>query len=406
MDRTGDIIKEGNNFTFPTSLDIFLDPARTLASKQNSTFSVKQGKVLYLRVAETSDNSLFRFVTHTCWSTPSKDAQDSMSDTFWKDKCPSDETVKFKNKTNDSPNFDLQLKSFYFTGKKNSSVTFHCDVFICFQSDSTDPDCIQPSTEDCNGKGTRRKRREVGSAEKGDEGAIEVRTISSEQSILIPEGEFVVPDCPRNSVYDRQAKRCAHDNVMEVRGVYLDLPWNPRYSDLTSIEFKDMAAEKAYKLFTLIQFQQVDNEILGVRVVNAGKGSIILDVQITYKPTISSAQAFEIFKRAIQEPIAAGNRLVKILEIRREKVIEYIDVESIGSDENHEKALIAVAVVIIFGITFIAGIVGLKLLQTRKRRAAADSAPQVKNIVNLALENVAYHQEIDADIESSANSAY
>ena len=43
--------------------------------------------------------------------------------------------------------------------------------------------------------------------ENGDEGAIEVRTISSEQSILIPEGEFVVPDCPRNSVYDRQAKR-------------------------------------------------------------------------------------------------------------------------------------------------------------------------------------------------------
>ena len=59
------------------------------------------------------------------------------------------------------------------------------------------------------------------------------------------------------------------------------------------------------------------------------------------------------------------------------QVIEYIDVESIQSDENQEKALIVVAVVIIFGITFIAGIVGLKLLQTRKRRAATDSAPQV-----------------------------
>ena len=47
MDRTGDITKEGQNFTFPTSLDIFIDPARTPASKQNSSFSVKQVTSMY-----------------------------------------------------------------------------------------------------------------------------------------------------------------------------------------------------------------------------------------------------------------------------------------------------------------------------------------------------------------------
>ena len=42
MDRTGDVFDQSNNFTFPTSLDIYLDSARTYESKQNTTFSVKQ----------------------------------------------------------------------------------------------------------------------------------------------------------------------------------------------------------------------------------------------------------------------------------------------------------------------------------------------------------------------------
>lgn len=388
MDRTGDVFDQSNNFTFPTSLDIYLDSARTYESKQNTTFSVKQGQDLFLRVSETTNNTLFKFVTKTCWSTPSAIPTDATKDVFWENKCPADETVKFSDKTDYSSNFDLQLKSFYFTADKAASISFHCDLYICFQSDATDPACEQKTNIGCQGKTKKRKRRDTGSAENRP-GPIEVRTITSEQNILLPEGEIIVPECPINSVYDRQAKRCAYENVMEVKGIYLDLAWDSLYSDPTTTAFKDMALEKAYKLFTLVQFRQENNEILGVKVVKARKGSIILDVQIVYKQTISAAQAFEIFKRAIQEPVSAGNRIVKILEIRSEKVIEYVDIVPVRNTKFDDKILLIVLIIIATLVILIAGIVGVKFRQRQRMPAAAEATPEVKSYENHTLENVA-----------------
>ena len=56
---------------------------------------------------------------------------------------------------------------------------------------------------------------------------------------------------------------CSSDNMLEVKGIYLDLPWYSQYSDTNSKAFKDMAAEKAYKLFTLVKIQQENQEIIG-----------------------------------------------------------------------------------------------------------------------------------------------
>jgi hypothetical protein len=387
MDRTGSVSTDEDAYTFPTSLDIYLDAARSTAKKQSSAFSVKQGTDLFLRVSETTDNPLYRFVTKTCWSTPSTNPTDATKDTFWDKKCPSDETVQFTDKTESSPNFDVQLKSFYFTGKKNASIYFHCDLFICFETEKTaDPNCKQTTIAECKGAAPARKRR---STEKGDKGAIEVRTITSQQKILLPEDEFIVPVCSRNSVYDRQSKKCSSENVIEIKGIYLDLPWKKDYNNTTTVEFKELAAEMSYKLFTLIQFQQENHQILGVNVIKARKGSIILDVQIIHNSAISSDQAFGIFKRSIQEPVSAGNRLVKLLEIRREKVIEFVEV-GVQSSETTEKmtfAVVVVAVVVAFFI--IAVTVGWKFRQARSVPAVTGAAPQVKSFDNPSLENVA-----------------
>ena len=51
--------------------------------------------------------------------------------------------------------------------------------------------------------------------------------------------------------------------MLEVKGIYLDLPWYSQYSDTNSKAFKDMAAEKAYKLLTLVKIQQENQEIIG-----------------------------------------------------------------------------------------------------------------------------------------------
>ena len=57
--------------------------------------------------------------------------------------------------------------------------------------------------------------------------------------------------------------RCSSENVIEIKGIYLDLPWKKDYNDTTTVEFKELAAEMSYKLFTLIQFQHDNHQILG-----------------------------------------------------------------------------------------------------------------------------------------------
>ena len=51
---------------------------------------------------------------------------------------------------------------------------------------------------------------------------------------------------------------------MEVKGVYLNQPWKHEYYNTTSTEFKRMAAEKAYQLFSLLQLHDDGDNILGM----------------------------------------------------------------------------------------------------------------------------------------------
>ena len=53
-------------------------------------------------------------------------------------------------------------------------------------------------------------------------------------------------------------------------------------------------------MYALVRLTNKEDNILGVKVLSAYKGPTILDVLITYKPTITSSQAYNIFKKAIQ----------------------------------------------------------------------------------------------------------
>ena len=65
----------------------------------------------------------------------------------------------FVNKDSYKKNSIIFLQSFYFTGRKDSSVYFHCDLFVCFESEkTTDPDCYQKTNDDCDKKETRKRR--------------------------------------------------------------------------------------------------------------------------------------------------------------------------------------------------------------------------------------------------------
>ena len=61
--------------------------------------------------------------------------------------------------------------------------------------------------------------------------------------------------------------------------------------------------------------------------VGARKGSVILDVQLAYKPTVTAIKAFETFTQAIQRPIQSSRVqrfLGDVLSIRTKKVIIWL----------------------------------------------------------------------------------
>ena len=154
---------------------------------------------------------------------------------------------------------------------------------------------------------------------------------------------------------------------------------------------KILPLEKEYQLYGLVQLVDDADNILGVKVVGARQGSVILDVQIVYKSTIDSSQAFDTFKKAIQdpEPTARASRIIHILNIKREKVIELVEIAPRPASSEIDKTMLIVLVVVLAAVVFIAGLVALKIRQVRRAPAATTGAhPQVKSFENPTLETV------------------
>jgi len=171
----------------------------------------------------------------------------------------------------------------------------------------------------------------------------------------------------------------------------LDLQWNADLANTSSKAFKDFALEKEYQLYALLQLSDDADNILGVKVVGARQGSVVLDVQIVYKSTIDSSQAFNTFKKAIQEPAPTARRMINILNIKREKVIELVEIAPRRAVGDVDKMTLIVLVVVLAAVVFIAGVVALKMRQVRRAAPAATAtfgAPQVKSFDNPTLETV------------------
>ena len=72
--------------------------------------------------------------------------------------------------------------------------------------------------------------------------------------------------------------------------------------------------------------------------VGARKGSVILDVQLAYKPTVSGAKAFETFTQAIQGPVQSSRiqKLVdEVLSLKTEKVNSKTRIKHSFSQQNN-----------------------------------------------------------------------
>lgn len=378
-------------FTFPIEIN-FSATAGGTAIADNTPYTM--GDWVYIRVKETTTNAIFKFVTKKCWFTPSSDS--GVKDIFFDNYCPVLKDPAFDDFTaitdKNDPKFDMKVKAFFFTGKPTDKITVSCDLFICL-TDDTAATCTQKTRTEaldaggCAMTSKRRRRNAPGSLrdmsarsvdDKKDYGWIEHRVVTSKQAIILDRNAVIVPTCGGDFVYDRVSKSCSNENLLEISGLYLDIPWNVEYTNTSSQTFKDFASGKAYQLYALMQMTDGGNVIRGLEVVSAKKGSVILTVRIKYSESSNAESAFEVFQRAI-ERAPARQRASNVLNIRTEKVIEYVEVKrpSPSSGLNVENLTLIIVIVVLCAAVFISVIAVLKVRQAR-RGASSNAGSEMK----------------------------
>jgi len=376
----------------PFDIDVnFYDSAMRSVKEVDDTsgspgnqFNVIMGAPLYIRLEENPASTVFKFVTNKCYfNHDTTNNGQNNADVFFDDQCMVDKdssTNSFSDKTsqNDDYMFDMTVKSFFFTGQASSAVHLFCEVYVCRTADP-ESECLQKDMSAC-GMLSRRKRRSIsGSAA----GPIETRIVESKQVILLDKNDVIVPSCGEGFVYDRVTKGCSNNNLLDIIGLYLDIPWNNDYSNKSSLAYKNLAIEKAYQLYAMVQMSEAKNHIVGLEVVDAKKGSVILTVRVKYSAMSNADAAFEGFVRAIQN--VDQTRVANILNIRKEKVIEFVEIKPASASQINIQTLI-ILVVVLCAAVLISFAVVWKVKMAR--RAPNSDMPQVKAHDNPTLETV------------------
>ena len=74
-------------------------------------------------------------------------------------------------------------------------------------------------------------------------------------------------------MYDRVEKQCTDERVFRINGIYLDLEWNPEFSDTDSEAFSEMALEREFQLYVLMKASTEEINVRGLKVIKATKGA-------------------------------------------------------------------------------------------------------------------------------------
>jgi len=336
---------------------------------------VIMGDPLFIRIEERTPSTVFKFVTKKCYFNhdTSNDGQNS-PDIFFDAQCPvdKDSTTNFfvdKSSQNDDSVFDITVKSFFFSAQPALAVHLFCEVYVCRTADAG-AECVQNNMAQCSM--LRRKRRSI-SGPAG--GPIETRIVESKQIILLDKNDVIVPSCGEGFVYDRVTKGCSNKNLVDIIGLYLDIPWNDDYSNKSSLAYKNLAIEKAYQLYAMVQMSEAKNHIVGLEVVEARKGSVILTIRVKYSAMSNADAAFEGFVRAIES--VDQSRVANILNIRKEKVIEFVEVRPTSTGSNQIEYLTVIIIVVV--VLFVAVLVSAAAVwKVKTARGAGNSNAQVK----------------------------
>merc|ERR1711907_244544 len=343
---------KSEKFTLDVSLDLW-DTGSD--AKINSQQDLKNNDQVDFKVYETTDNDDFRFTVQKCHATQDSnsgnDLQQSFDDTFLEDGCGVDSSVVEPTQADADTNDDYvySVRAFYIKDRPTDPVYIHCEIYICIATESNDAHdgkCTPQSRDTCVSK--KRKRRSV-----EEEDFTRTMTVTSKQGFVLT--DVYSPRCPSEYVYDTLTDDCTNDRLLLIKGVHLDLMWKSSYTNSSSTEFKQFADITASRILSLIRSNGKSNVIRGLKIVKAtGPNGVTLEVLITHNEESNADEAFATFKSILYATTPRVTRVVNLLNIGQDKLIEFVPVASGKTNLNEILIVVIVAAVLLVLIASVA----------------------------------------------------
>jgi hypothetical protein len=327
LKREGDIANEDDTF----SLDVIIQFIDENNQAQAEVFSADNNEQVTFRVSEKNPSDDLKFTVQKCWASKSSTSTNTdLIDEFIDDECGLDDTIAEMETTSNAEAYDFSVRAFYLeegdAGQLSKPTYVHCEAFVCYTDEADDAwggKCVQENLATCKARrGDKRKRRSV---EPEVEELLRTHTETSQQAFVLR--DVFSPRCPGEYVYDTLTEDCTKDRVMSIKGVHLDLTWRPAYANASSTEFKQFADITPSRILSLLRATGKEGAIRGVKIMKAEEDNgVTLDVLITHSENVNADEGFATFKDVLYKTTPRETRVVNLMNIGQEKLIELVPV--------------------------------------------------------------------------------
>jgi hypothetical protein len=291
---------------FEAELDLFISPLFDTPMSRPMAFS--SFEPMFIQVKESNYNPNLKFVVHQCFATPTADIN-GPSYMFFGLKCPIDPSFQTLSSTNN--HFEFTLEAFTFL-QVTGQIHIHCSLYVC-RVNSTDPNCQQQ----CD---SLRKRREI-SADNSvararrdvtNEPPVDEVAVISETVYFVKKPTCRDISCPSNShckelypaacrcdegcVENRLTGNCTRGEMINVRGLHLDMNLPDIYADSDSTVFNAFAVDFEDHVKRVVE-KDVRNskKVLGSKVLSVNPTEDKLDISILHDQSVSHRDSYDYF---------------------------------------------------------------------------------------------------------------
>ena len=312
-------INKGTVTDFSAEMNIYTD--QIYSDIANDPFPVAHAQPLYIRISEKHRNELFKFVVHKCFASPSNSPSDVLYQ-FFRNRCPLDPTFSVLNSDSNSYNFKIEAFQFLTYALP---IYIHCLLHVC-QVDANSGKCDQncPNSARRRRYVRQRRRRDISDYNK------EVKSIPVEDIDLV--SQMIVlsklrqtcaqMSCPAESTcinvfppfcrckpgFVLLGDVCSRERIFTMEDIHLNMAYLPEYKDKDSQEYINLIRYLEKEFLQLIEAHR-SGSVAMVSIVDVRNGSIIVDMDVVYHPTVDQQVAFDTIVNVISDNTMSNSSL-------------------------------------------------------------------------------------------------